>query len=255
MDTIELSAYHESGRVVMAYQCGFTCDGIELSETDSGNGKSKLNGGQDLPYVQAILSGKTAAILQANPDKAVGIARKLMKIYCAGSCAEIFHENNKQLSSETEMEIPGQDLRNIELIQQFLAKQDPGHAEDHLQVTMSHLFKEMTKEETWKPIEALAKQLLKSDGTPFTRFNIEDALMLGGYKVQKQKQEGHSFGFNIKEDTSPSRELAAPYTANDARLDNSLKEFFMMIKQDWSEAELNTSIQYLKKLFDKYKNS
>ena len=119
---------------------------------------------------------------------------------------------------------------------------------------MSGIFRDMLKEETWKPIEMMTKQLLKGEYKHFTRFNIEDALMVGGFKVQKQKT-GNSFGFNVKEDTSPSKELAEPYTVGEARLDNSLNDFLKMIKPDWTEEEMNVSIQYLKTVFKKYSES
>lgn len=252
METIELCAWHESGRVVYAYKNGYTCDAIELSETDAGGGKSKLNGGEDTTYINAILSGKTQAIVIENQAKAIDIARKLMKVYCAGSCAKIYMENDKQLNSQTEIDIPGQDLKYLELIQQFLYKHVPDHPEDFLNDTMTGIFRDMSKEETWKPIEMLVKQLLKADYIPFTRFNIEDALMVGGFKLQKQKTGNNSFGFSVKEDKAPSKELEVPYSVNEARLDNTLTEFLKMIKTDWSDEELNVSIQYLKSVFKKY---
>ena len=122
MEPIELCAWHESGRVVYAYKNGFTCDAIELSETDPGSGKSKLNGGEDTPYINAILSGKTQAIVLEDPIKAVDIAKKLMKVYCAGSCAKIYVENGKKLDSQTEIDIPGQDLNSWNLFSNFYLK-------------------------------------------------------------------------------------------------------------------------------------
>lgn len=252
MELLELCAWHESGRVVYAYKNGFTCDAIELSETDPGNGKSKLNGGEDTAYIQAILSGKTQAVVMENPTKAIEVAKKLMQVYCAGSCTKIYIENSKHLTSDTEIDIPGQDLKYLELIQQFLYKHVPDHPEDYLNDTMTGIFRELGKEETWKPIESLVKQMLKADYIPFTRFNIEDALMVGGFKLQKQKSGNNTFGFSVKEEDIPQKPVAQASNSNEEQLNNALKNFLRLVKAEWSEEEMEVSINYLKSLFKKF---
>ena len=250
MEPLELCAWHESGRVVFAYLNGYTCDGIELSEDGAGSGKSKLNAGEETPLVQALISGKTAGIRADDPEKAIAVARKLLKIYCAGSCSRIYFEQAGKIDAETEIDIPGQDLRYIELMEQFLVAHDPDYKDGFVNRLMTGIFNDLGKEEIRKPIEVLARQLLKSEDKPFSRFHVEDAFRLAGFKPPRQ-QEARRFSFQVEEDHLPKAPEPV-YSVNEARLDNALKDFLLMIKSDWSQEEVDVSIQYLKSLFKKF---
>ena len=98
-----LTAYHESARVVFAYLNGFTCDSMELPGKDS-NANSKLNAGSDITFVQTVLSGNPLSLSAENLQHGTEVARKLMTIYCAGTCAEIFFQNNHSRLQDFEEE-------------------------------------------------------------------------------------------------------------------------------------------------------
>ena len=185
-EILKLCAYHESGRIVFAYQSSYGCDSVEISATDSGKGLSKLNGHYDLEYIQAIFSGKPQTIVTENTNKAIEVAKNLMKVYCAGSCAENYFENGLSANNINEMEIPGQDAKYIDQLQNFLKQQIPNHPEDYPSQIILKIFEDLKKQEVWKPIEVLADRILKTEEKSLTRFYIKDALMMAGFKIKKQ---------------------------------------------------------------------
>lgn len=253
-ETIELCAYHESGRVAYAYQCGYICESMELSEVDSGAGVSRLNAGADGEFVQILLAGKSNAFDTARIEKAIDIARKLMKIYCAGSCAEIFFKENKQISDETEIEIPGQDMKYINIIQTFLKNNIPNHPSDYPSQIIIQLFRELKQEDNWSVIETLAQTILKKEDKKISRFYIEDALMKAGFKPGKKQQGGlHSFDMKVKEDDT-KKERPAPTkpitgVTEENALDEALKSFLRLIQHPLNEEEIEASVKFLKSVF------
>ncbi len=253
-EIFKLCAYHESGRIVFAYQCAYGCEGVTLSDSDSGTGTSKLNGYNDLEFIQAIFSGKEQAIIKANTSKAIAVAKNLMKIYCAGSCAENYFENDKSITNISELEIPGQDAGYIDKLQKFLKHQLPNHADDYPSQIILQIFEELQKPEVWKPIEILAERILKTEEKSLNRFYIEDALMMAGFKISKQliKQ-----GVSVQEDENkkpkPEETVTPKAEQNgEALIDKALKDFLQLVKKDWSADELDASINYLKLIFKKF---
>ena len=131
------TAYHEAGRVVFTYLCGYACDVMELPGVGGSSG-SKLNSGNDLSAVQAVFSGNPATV--DNLDHVVAVAKKLMAIYCAGTCSEAFFLNNAEIPEELDLDIPAQDAKYIEKIQAFLKKSIVDHSDDYAEETIISVF-------------------------------------------------------------------------------------------------------------------
>lgn len=257
-ETIDLCAYHESGRVAYAYQCGYSCESIELSEMDSGAGVAKLNAGADGESIQLILKDKTQATNTVITEKAIEVARKLMKIYCAASCAEIFFKEEKQIGVQTEIEIPGQDIKYINMIQSFLKNNVPNHPSDYPSQIITQVFRELKQKDNWSVIETLAQAILKTEGKKINRFYIEDAFMKAGFKPEKRQQAAsHNFDMKLKEDDTkkdnivPSKSFAD--STEEKLLDNTIKKFLRLIKKELNEEELDASVKYLKQVFNQNK--
>lgn len=254
-ETIELCAYHESGRIAYAYQCGYTCESMELSEMDSGAGVSKLNAGADGEFIQRILSGKPQASDTAITNKTIDIARKLMRIYCAASCAEIFFKEGKRINAQTEIEIPGQDMKYINIIQSFLKNNVPNHPPDYPSQILTQIFRELKQEDNWSVIETLVQATLKTEEKKINRFYIEDALMKAGFKPErKQPSTLHNFDMKLKEDDTKRDDIASSKSFADSTeeklLDNTVKNFLRLIKKELNEEELDASVKYLKQVFN-----
>lgn len=254
-ETIQLSAYHEGARIVFAYLNGFTCDSMELPGAGSGSG-SKLNAGNDLAVVQDVLSGNPLSLSPEGRDHSIAIARKLMTIYCAGTCAEAFLMNNASIPDELEMEIPGQDLRMIEKIQSFLQKAIIDHPEDYPSQTIISIFKKLKDADVWKAVELLASKVSLQESKTLTRFYIEDTLMMAGIKAQKPAAKS-GFNLGVHEDKtikpSPQETKApAPDLMSLTPLDVMLRDFLKKIKKDWNPGELDGATAYLHDLYKKF---
>jgi hypothetical protein len=182
-EVLTLCAYHEAGRVLFAYKCGYTCSSIKVSGKDAGAGVSSLNGGDDTPYIQAIFSGNLGdAILQQSPAKAEEVAKKLMKLYCAGNCAELFYSKNGNTDEIDEISLRAPDMKYIEILQDYLQASVPGHTDDYPTKTILGIFEELVNVEIWKPIKTLAEVIINNGGGTIERFKIEDSIMRGGFK-------------------------------------------------------------------------
>ncbi len=253
-EILKSGAYHESGRIVFAYKCSYGCESVELSNTDSGKGNSKLNGYHHLEFIQAILSGKPQNIISENPGKAIEVAKNLMEIYCAGSCAKNFFENNKSTDGLNELEIPAQDAGYIDKIQKFLKIHHSNHTDDYPSQVINRIFTDLMKPEIWKPIEILADRILKTEDKSLNRFYIEDTLMMAGFKINKQiiKQ-----GISVQENETPKSKPEAtpelkPDLTKEKILDKALNDFLHLVKKDWATDELDASLNYLKFIFKKF---
>ncbi len=243
-------AYYESGRIIIAYQLGYGCESMLLSNEDYGHGSSKLISVEDIEYIQAIFSGKTQNILAQNPTKAIQVARNLMKIHAAGACSESFYMAKTNGSSEIEIEVPSKDARYLEMAQKFLSQNLPGHPDDYPAKTIENVLSEFKKADIWKCVEMLANKILKTEDHSLTRFYIEDTLMLAGFEIKKQPLKQ---GISLKEEVGEPMEDSIKPTLSAAKpLDDALKSFLKLVKKDWADEELNASIEYLKKLFKKF---
>jgi len=256
-ETIDLCAYHESGRVAYAYQCGYSCESMELSEMDASAGVSKLNAGADSEAIQLILKDKPQTAKTVITEKIIAVAKKLMKIYCAPSCAETFFKEDKQIGAQTEIEIPGQDMQYINLIQSFLKSNVPNHPSDYPAQIITQIFRELKQEDNWSVIETLAQTILKTEAKKINRFYIEDALMKAGFKPERRQQADlHNFDMKVMEDDTKTERTASKSltdSTEDKLLDNTVKNFLKLIKKELNEEELDASVKYLKQVFSRDK--
>jgi len=257
-ETIQLSACHEAGRVVFAYLNGYVCDSMELPGTGTGGG-SKLNSGSDLAFVQAVFSGNPLTLSPDKREHSIEVARKLMAIYCAGSCSVAFFQNGANIPEELDMEIPAQDQRYIEKIQGFLQKSIVDHPDDYPAQTMVSVFKKLKDPDTWKAIELLAAKISEQESKTLSRFYIEDTLMLAGIRARRAPaSQAYSVGVHedagVKPAAAPQETTASLYDAlmNLTPLDIMLRDFLKKIKKDWREGELDAATKYLQDVFKKY---
>lgn len=252
----ELSAFHEVGRVVFAYLNGYTCDGIELSETDAGRGGAKLNAGDDLALVQAILSGTPLSTSPDNKEKSIEVAKKLMTIYCAGSCVSAFFQNEKNIPTELDLEIPSHDLRNIELIQKFLSKALPEHSDNYPTQIMTVIFKGLKDADLITSIGMLSTALLRTENKSLNGFGIEDTLMASGLPIPKRTKRS-PYNVDLQEDKtipikSDSDNNITFNADSNSPIDILLHDFLQRVRTNWKEEELNAAISYVKDIFSKY---
>jgi hypothetical protein len=258
---LERCAYHESGRIVFAYLAGYTCNSLAISSQDSGNGNSVLNGGSDNAFIQKILNNQPAQNF-GPPQKAYAVAAKLALIYCAGSCARVFFENDGSVNEETEIDFPGQDTTPIEQIQRFMMQCNSNHPQNYIGQVIAHIFQRLAQVDIWKSVSMLAQQALSEHDKPLTRYKIEDTLMGSGLKLE---HVNNTTGFQIdisetndkpanetpiKQDAVKSSPLAD--IVDESPLDIVLKNYLQKLKPDLNGESIATVATHLKTIFQKY---
>lgn len=264
-ETLKQCAYHESARIVYAYKAGFSCDELELSNVDAGAGRSRLNAGDDTNFVQAAFSGSTQVIVQQNPAKGIDIGKKLMKILCAGACATNFLENGLKFVPNTELEVPGQDIKYIDQLEAFLQETDPDYPENFVQQTMQQIFSELETTDTWKAIDTLAQAAIANTQKILPNNKIEEALSDSGFEFKARKRSP-SLSVGLSRNTQKaSGALEEPVTAKtdgaaqgeaaavNVMLEMVLTDFLRKVKTKWGEEELEEAVAYLKGIFAKFK--
>lgn len=247
---IELGAFYESAKVFVAYTLGYTCETMKLSESDYTQGSSKIISPNDLDFIQAIFSGKPQAIVLEQTDKAIEVAQKLLKIHTAGSCALALLKLKEKNEAQSEIELLGKDARYVGVLQLFLKQYDTNYKENYVDGLIGMQYNTLKQESVWKSIEFLAQRILKSEDHQLTRFYIEDTLMASGFKIVKQAS---NHALSVKEDKEEvyKEPIISSRSNVEIDLDNRLKKFLLILKQDLNEEEINESIIYLKSLFGK----
>ncbi len=261
-ENLEKCAYHEAGRVVFAYRNGYACNSMELSATDSGAGVSMLSGLEDSDLIHALLTGKYNLISAANNGRAIEVAKKLLAIYCAGACAEAYYANNRQIGPNMELELPSQDNGYVDRLQSFLSVNIPNHPADFVSRTMVSVLHQLSETETWKAIQQLALVAVKNGTNPLDRRDIEAVLTNTGFALKRRAaQQAFSIGLSEEDSNTPvtgttstnGSPVSQSYsTTPENQLDTVLKNFLNKIHSGWTEDELNASIIFLKKAFERY---
>ena len=259
MQTVEKCAYHESGRIVMSYSLGYSCDSSQLSQADSDQGQTRINGGDDLPGIQQILQRSSTLAVSENTPRLIEIANKLLKIYCAGTCTSLYYENDKVLNAEMEIVFPGQDISQIELMQSFLSKHDPDFNDENFPVLLNQVFKQIQQAEFCKAVDMLVARFLSNTEYKLSRFEIEDTIRASGLTLPIRKVQA-GFAVSLSEDKSPSPKSVVQQESSSSTnsmqdhsiLDGVLGKFITSLNKNLSQTEVNASISFLKDVFKKF---
>ena len=254
---LESSAYHEAGHIVFAYLNGFIVTQSRLSEATGDGGVTQFDGGSDNSLIQIILTKGYNSVPPDKKDVSAELAMKLMSIYCAGSCTQLFYENGKTFP-EGNLDISGLDLRRIETLQSFLKAADKSFPDDYPSRVMKIIFEKLRDEEVSGAVEELAKMALKEDNHKLNRFNIEDGLAASGFKrssssppSKTKKDIGINIQeVNIKDEDADNSEIIKHKP--ESPLDIILKDYLENIKQDWKTGEIDKAAEDIKAIFKKY---
>ena len=252
MDQInfEPAVWHECGRVVYAYHTGYHCDGIEIPDEEPGHGISKMNGGDDNEYIQMVFGNREADFVRFDKKRSLEIARKLLKIYGAATCSRIYLLTEGNITTDTEIDIPGQDMKYINILLRFLGKHMPGYQEGYLNETITEILKELRGEDVRKSIRTLANAVLKQADRKINRYTIEDALMQSGFRPSRRSTGISPVEMTVKEDHTPSpKQTAEVAETKEDKINDILKKFLRSIKRELNEEEIEASVHFLKDVF------
>jgi len=250
MEIKEKSAFYESGKAVFAYMNGFKCKSMEISDDDSARGKTTLYSDQYGEMATKIFNGDSASLTEEGIKKALLLCNKLLAIHASGTCSAIFFQNDKTIPSEPEIEIPGNEIRYIDMILNFMKKADSSFNPDIFNDILISVFHQISNSSVHNSIERLATLASKSPSNELSQFQIEDTLIASGMNIPREKK---AFSVSVSEDQSPSKkETAGADKSMDALLDSVLSRFLKSLNGNLSSEEVEQSILFLKDLFNKF---
>jgi hypothetical protein len=202
MNELQNSAYHESGKIVIAYHVGFTCSQSVVSATDFNRGSTSLQVGDDKPLVDIILQRAPYKEGAVDIDRLRTVGMKLINLFASGTCSRVYYSNGKNITPETEIDLPGGDYSQIELVKNFLSKHDPFFSDTLIEMAFSGIFQKLSMPEFSSPIESLAEAFTAAEGHKLLQSEIESILRNSGMPIQTAPPKP-SFQVSVAE---PSRE-------------------------------------------------
>jgi len=250
MEIKQQSAYYECGKAVFAYINGFKCKSLEISEEDPARGKTVLFSAQEGEMATKIFNGDSASLTEEGKKKALLLSNRLLAIHAAGTCSSIFFKNGKAIPSEPEIEIPGNEIRYIDMILNFMKKADSSFHADVFNDILISVFHQISNESVNSTIERLANTVLNSPDGTINQFQIEDTLIACGMNIPREKS---TFSVSVSEDqTTQKKADQTQDTSMDALLDSVLSRFIKSLNSSLSNEETEQSIVFLKDVFKKF---
>ena len=252
MDNVnfEPSVWHECGRVVYAYRFGYHCESIEIPNEEVGHGISKMNGGDDNEYIQLVFGNREADFVRFDKKRSLDVATKMLRIYCAATCSRIYFITKGNITGDTEIDIPGQDMKYINILLTFLSKHLPDYHQGYLTETIAAMFKEFNSEELRKSVLTLTAAVLRHADKKINRYTIEDALMQAGFRPSRRSSSISPVELSVKEDDTPaSKKTFSENETKEEKINDVLKKFLRSIKRELNEEEIEASVDFLKSIF------
>jgi len=181
-DQCEICAYHESGHILFAYLCGYSCIEAQLIEENNENGFTSyamIDYGKDSLLASKFMGADAAidyfkSFALAEKLEAVEVGRRLTRIFLGGSVAAAVFNNNGNIHIPLPMQIDYMDLLRVEFIHYVIkdvsVDQDEGLIEHGLQDALYTL----SNVNVWDTIVDLATRLLQS--SRLEKNDIEECL-------------------------------------------------------------------------------
>jgi hypothetical protein len=177
----EICAYHEAGHILFSYLCGYSCNYVELINTEAN---------EDFSSIVIIDYGKDAEvaskfIANANLDyfktlnlgmklEAIEVGRRIARIYLGGSVAAAVYNNGGNYQIPLPMQIDVTDLFMVEFISQVLRESSTDVDENFVDYNLQDALYTLANPNYWSTIEDLAKGLLNAN--ELSRNDIEECL-------------------------------------------------------------------------------
>jgi hypothetical protein len=166
----ERAAYHESGHIVFAYLNGYSCEGVQLDRSvemdkEIWSGQSRIDYHTDAFIVSKLIGVDADAdffeqVPHSTKQKAVAVARRLARVYLAGSLTEAIYENGGDPNVPFPIETEWLDLIRVEYLNYALEKMDGQHQPaEFIPSLFTNLLKAVESPDIWYAIESIARKL------------------------------------------------------------------------------------------------
>ena len=191
-DKCEICAYHESGHIVFAYLCGYSCLEVQLINKLTPEGFSSyamIDYGKDSLIASKMIGlNNDPAFLKsftlAEKLEAMEIGQRLSRIYMGGSVATAVFLNNGNPNIPLPIQLDYTDLFRVENIQTITKELSSNTEEDLIENTLKDVIYSFHSIHIWNAVNELAKRLL--DTNHLEKGDIEECLAPYGIISNKE---------------------------------------------------------------------
>jgi hypothetical protein len=178
----EICAYHESGHILFAYLCGYTCTYVELindKNEEDFTSIAIINYGKD-EHVASLFVGPHAnldvfkSFDLATRMESVEVGRRIARIFLGGSVAAAVFNNKGDVHIPLPMQIDFTDLLRVEFIQRVLKELSTDTDENFIEHNLQDALYTLGNINVWNTVEDLAKRLMQYN--QLNKNDIEECL-------------------------------------------------------------------------------
>lgn len=181
-DHCEICAYHESGHILFAYLCGYSCIEAQLIKEHNEKGFTSyalIDYGKDSFYASKF-TGTDANIdffrclSPGQRLEAIEIGRRLARIFLGGSVAAAVFKNEGNVQIPLPMQIDYIDLVKTEFIHYVIKETSVGQEYNFIEYGLQDALYTLSNINIWKTIIDLADRLIRS--SHLNKNDIEECL-------------------------------------------------------------------------------
>ena len=164
----EVCAYHESGHILFAYLCGYSCKEVQLINEGNENGFTSyalIDYGRDSYYASKYIGSDTSTdffnrLALGEKLEAIEVGRRLARIFLGGSVAAAVFNNDGNVQIPLPMQIDYVDLLRVEFIHYVIKEVSVGQEEGFIEHGLQEALYTLTNVNIWETVADLAGRLL-----------------------------------------------------------------------------------------------
>jgi hypothetical protein len=165
----EICAYHESGHIVFAYLCGYSCKEVQLIDEGNENGFTSyalIDYGNDSYYASKFTTADNAidffrCLALGEKLEALEVGRRLARIFLGGSVAAAVFNNKGNVHIPLPMQIDYMDLLRVEFIHYVIQELSVDKEENFIEHGLHDALYTLSNVNIWDTIVDLATRLLQ----------------------------------------------------------------------------------------------
>lgn len=165
----EVCAYHESGHILFAYLCGYSCKEVQLIMEGNENGFTSyavIDYGKDSYYASKFIGSDASTeffncLALGEKLQAIEVGRRLARIFLGGSVAAAVFNNDGNVQIPLPMQIDYVDLLRVEFIHYVIKELSIDKEEGFIEHGLQDALYTLTNVNIWETVVDLAGRLLK----------------------------------------------------------------------------------------------
>jgi hypothetical protein len=167
----EICAFHESGHILFAYLCGYSCIEVQLINEGNENGFTSyalIDYGKDSLYASKFTGDEKAieffrCLSLGEKLDAMEVGRRLARIFLGGSVAAAVYKNQGNVQIPLPMQMDYIDLVRTEFIHYVIKELTVDKEENFIEHGLQDALYTLGNANVWSTIADLATRLLQSN--------------------------------------------------------------------------------------------